>query len=71
MIESELSSLELQVDDFVKSFQQLTIENKSLRKEVVHLNQERTALLNKQKKIAEALKKITIQLRDRLSCQAQ
>jgi uncharacterized protein (TIGR02449 family) len=71
MIESELSSLELQADDFVKSFQQLTIENKSLRKEVVHLNQERAALLNKQKKIAEALKKITIQLRDRLSCQAQ
>lgn len=71
MIESELNSLELQVDDFVKSFQQLTIENKSLRKEVVHLNQERAALLNKQKKTAEALKKITIQLRDRLSCQAQ
>jgi uncharacterized protein (TIGR02449 family) len=71
MIESELNSLELQVDDFVKSFQQLTIENKSLRKEVAHLNQERAALLNKKKKIAEALKKIIIQLRDRLSCQVQ
>ena len=71
MIESELNSLELQIDDFVKSFQQLTIENKSLRKEMVHLNQERAALLHKKKKTAEALKKIIIQLRDKLSCQAQ
>lgn len=71
MIESELSGLELQVDDFIKSFQQLTIENKSLRKEVAHLNQERAVLLNKKKKIAESLKKITIQLRDGLSCQTQ
>ena len=67
MSESELSKLELQVNDFAKSFRQRTIENNSLRKEVTHLNHERTALLNKKKKIAAAIKKIIAQLQDELS----
>jgi len=67
MSESELNSLELQVNDFAKSFRQLTIENNSLRKEVTHLHHERTALLNKKKKIAESIRKIITELQDKLS----
>ncbi|CAL7959494.1 conserved hypothetical protein [Gammaproteobacteria bacterium] len=67
MSESELNSLELQVNDFAKSFRQLTIENNSLHKEVAHLHHERTSLLNKKKKIAESIRKIITQLQDKLS----
>lgn len=67
MSESELSKLELQVNDFAKSFRQCTIENSSLRKEVANLNHERAALLNKKKKIAESIKKIIAQLQDELA----
>ena len=69
MSESELDSLELlelQVNDFAKSFRQLTVENNSLRKEITRLHNERTALLNKNKKAAEAIQKIIIQLQDKL-----
>jgi uncharacterized protein (TIGR02449 family) len=71
MIKSELDQLESHVDSFVKSFQQLTIENNSLRKKMTHLNQERTGFLDKKKKIAEALKATISQLQDEISCQTQ
>ena len=71
MIESELSNLELQVDNFVKSFQKITIENNSLHKEIAHLNHDHADLLDKNKRIMESLRKIITQLQDGLSCQAQ
>ncbi|MEI8054675.1 MAG: hypothetical protein WCH10_01575 [bacterium] len=67
MSESELDSLELQVNDFAKSFRQLIIENNSLHKEVARLHHERATLLNKKKKIAESIQKIITELRDKLS----
>jgi len=71
MTQSELNSLEQQIDTFVESFQQLTIEKNSLRKKVDHLNHERTILLDKKKKIADSLRKIIVQLQDELSCKIQ
>jgi uncharacterized protein (TIGR02449 family) len=66
MSEYELNSLELQVDDFVKSFRQLNIESNSLHREIAHLHHERIALLNKKKKIAGSIRKIITELQDKL-----
>lgn len=71
MVESHLNSLELQVDSFVESFHKLALENNSLRKEIVRLNQDRATLLDRKNKISEHLKKIISQLQDELSCQTQ
>jgi uncharacterized protein (TIGR02449 family) len=71
MIESELNNLEIEVDSFIEAFQKLNTENSSLQKQVAHLNSERSALLDKEKKIATSLRKIITQLQDELSCQIQ
>lgn len=68
MVETELNNLEKAIEDFIKSFQQLTIENNSLRKEISHLHHDRTVALDEKKRIAASLRKIIIQLQDELSC---
>jgi uncharacterized protein (TIGR02449 family) len=71
MINIELESLEQQIDKFVDSFQKLSTENNSLRKQVAQLNLERAASLDKEKRISGSLKKIITQLQDELSCKIQ
>lgn len=71
MTKSELDNLELQIDSFIESFQQLTIENNSLRKKITNLNHEYAFLSDKKKKIAAGLRTIIAQLQDELSCQSQ
>lgn len=68
MIESELDSLELQIDNLIKSLQQTRLENHSLRKKISSLTHENISLLNKNKKAAESLRQSIMQLQDKLSC---
>jgi len=69
MTKSELDNLELQIDSFIESFQQLAIENNSLHKKVTDLSHERASFLDKKKKIAATIRTIISQLQDELSCQ--
>ena len=64
MLDSELSNIELLIDN-------LAIENSSLRKEIIRLNRDYLALSDKNKKAAVSLKKIIMQLQDELACQIQ
>lgn len=64
MLNSELSNIELLVDN-------LAIENTSLRKEIIRLNRDYLAISDKNKKAAVLLKKIIMQLQDELACQIQ
>jgi uncharacterized protein (TIGR02449 family) len=71
MIESELNSLEQKIDHLIESFQQLNVENSSLRKKLDHLSHERTISLDQKKKVAVSLKKIIMQLQDELLCKTK
>jgi uncharacterized protein (TIGR02449 family) len=71
MTQSELNTLEQQVDNLLKSFQQLTVENNSLRKKIDHLNNANADLLDQKKKAADSLKKIIERLQDGLLCKTQ
>jgi uncharacterized protein (TIGR02449 family) len=66
MTESEINTLESQIDTFVKSYQRLSLENSSMRKKMTTLSNEYSSLLDKKKKVAESLKKIIAQLKDEL-----
>ena len=68
MVESELNSLEPQIDKLIELFQNLKLENNSLRKKVTSLNNENIALLDKKKKAAASLKNLIMQLKDGLLC---
>lgn len=71
MIETELDSLETQIDDLIKSLQQTRLENNTLRKKIVALNNENISLLNKNKKTIGSIKNLMMQLQDKLLCQSQ
>ncbi len=70
MAESELDSLEAQVDSFIAAFQHLTTENNLLRKKIDDLNHQYTLATGKNNKAATTLKKTIKQLQDKL-CQTQ
>lgn len=71
MSETEISNLELQIDNFVKSYQKLALENTALEKRLNALSKERLLLIDRKKKAADILRKLIIQLKDELLCQQQ
>lgn len=71
MIETELKYLELQIDKLIELYQQVTLENKSLRKKIATLKDENLTLLNKKEKAIDSIKKLILQLQDQLLCQTQ
>ena len=71
MTESELNTLEEQIDELIGSHQKLKLENRSLQKKVDELNNENIALLDKKKHAAQSVKKLILNLQDELQCQTQ
>lgn len=71
MEESELNILEKHIDELITAHQQVKLENNSLHKKIITLNNENISLLDKKKKTAESLKKLTLHLQDELLCQTQ
>jgi len=63
-MELELSDLESRIDKLIELLQQVKLENHSLRKKIATTNNENIALLDKNKKIAESIRKLILQLKD-------
>ena len=71
MLESELDDLESQIDKLIESYQQVKLENNALHKKITSLSKENLVLLDKKEKAAAAMKKLIMQLQDKLLCQTQ
>lgn len=67
MADAELKHLEAQVEHIIKSHQQLTSENSSLRKRLEQVVRDRATHLDKNKKVKDLLKQMIIQLKDKLA----
>lgn len=67
----ELSDLESQIDKIIKSHQQISLENASLRKQNSSLNNELSASQDKNKKATELLRRMLTKLQDELTCRTQ
>lgn len=63
-MELELNDLESRIDKLIELLQQVKLENHSLRKKIATTNNENIALLDKNKKIAESIRKLILQLKD-------
>lgn len=68
MPDRELSNLESQIDNFVKIYQQVTLENISLRKKLTSLSQDQALIRNRKKEAVISLRNIITQLKDELTC---
>lgn len=66
MMDNELHNLETNVDSLLKSHGQLKVENNALRQKLAKLVQERTDLIEKNKKAATKVKRIISQLRNEI-----
>ncbi|EKD45674.1 MAG: hypothetical protein ACD_69C00184G0003 [uncultured bacterium] len=63
-MELELNDLESRIDKLIELLQQVKLENHSLRKKIATTNNENITLLDKNKKIAESIRKLILQLKD-------
>jgi uncharacterized protein (TIGR02449 family) len=68
MPESELLNLESKLESFLQSYQQLRVENNSLRNKLALVAHENAVLLDRKRKAVNILRKIIIQLKDELAC---
>jgi uncharacterized protein (TIGR02449 family) len=68
MPESELLNLETKLESFLQSYQQLRVENNSLRNKLALVAHENAVLLDRKRKAVNILRKIIIQLKDELAC---
>jgi|WetSurMetagenome_2_1015567.scaffolds.fasta_scaffold67925_2 hypothetical protein len=68
MSDSEITSLEVQIENFINAYNQALNENLALRKKIANLSQEYAILLDKKKKTSLLLKNIITELKEKLLC---